>query len=574
MEQALIYGYDSPFILISIAIAAIASYSSLVLTSRIFDTQGCNRLSYLLGATFSIGTGVWLLHLIAAMQGVSTIVLMRAVSSSTLLIISLTWLFSFLNKRFGTQTPPGQVLQDDQNSLQTILHGVRVGVLVIESGHEISLLNHAVLELLELTEEQLHQTWQACLTGADSSSEALETYHPVLTEIATHPTLLNAVIEGPANSKIGKRWLLVNAIPQCSVDGKHQQLICTFCDVTDLKLAEQALQVSEAENCSLARLAEAKSQQLSQTLDELRQTQSRIVHQEKMSSLGQMVAGIAHEVNNPVTFIYGNIDYVSQYTQDLLNLVQLFRDQRKILAPEIRSQLQAIDFDFILEDLPRLFKSMKLGAERIREIVSSLRNFARLDEADVKSVNIHEGIDSTLMILSHKLKGMPHKTPIQIVKEYGNLPLVECYAGQINQVFMNVLSNAIDALDEVRDLERPIVGTNKFATGYVPTIQISTELINQGDRIKICISDNGSGIPSTVQEKMFDPFYTTKPIGKGTGLGLFISYQIVVEHHKGSLSCNSRPGEGTEVQIEIPITQNKPQKVVTPKLLETELQRI
>lgn len=495
------------------------------------------------------------------------------VGLGTVLIISLTLLLSFFDKRFLAQTVYTQALQDSQETLQTILHGVRVGVLVIESEQEIWLANHAVLELLELTEEQLHEEWQTCLTAVSTSpSQTSEGCHPVLQAIAQHRTLLNAVIECSSSSKVGQRWLLVNAIPQCSIDGKHQQFICTFCDVTDLKLVEQALQKSEAENRALAQLAEAKSQQLSQTLHELKQAQSKIVHQEKMSSLGQMVAGIAHEINNPVTFIYGNIDYVNQYTHDLLDLVQAFRKQPGAIAPEIYNKLQVLDFDFISEDLPRLFKSMKLGAERIREIVSSLRNFSRLDEAAVKAVNLHEGIDSTLMILGHKLKASRHKAPIQVVKEYGNLPLIECHAGQMNQVFMNILSNAIDALDHLRNLGQSTARTTDVLADRVPTIQIRTELTDS-DRVRVCISDTGLGIPCAVRQKIFDPFYTTKPVGQGTGLGLFISYQIVVEHHGGSLSCISNPGEGTEVQIEIPIAQNPPFKVMSSKLFETELQR-
>ncbi|MEG3898571.1 MULTISPECIES: ATP-binding protein [unclassified Microcoleus] len=293
----------------------------------------------------------------------------------------------------------------------------------------------------------------------------------------------------------------------------------------------------------------AKSQELEETLQELQSTQSQLVQQEKMSGLGLLVAGVAHEINNPVNFIYGNIHHASEYAKDLLELVELYRKHYFNPHPEISEHLENIEFEFLCEDLPQLLSSMKIGADRIIQLVQSLRNFSRLDEAEMKPVNIHEGIDSTLLILQSRLKATADRPPIGVVKNYGNLPMVECYVGQLNQVFMNILANAIDALDSY-SIER-----GEWESKINPsTIAIATEY-SMPDKITVRISDNGPGIPENVKQRLFDPFFTTKPAGKGTGLGLSIGYKIVVEKHKGSLRCESEPGRGTEFSIEIPLRQ-------------------
>ncbi|HEY9749794.1 MAG TPA: PAS domain-containing protein [Allocoleopsis sp.] len=308
------------------------------------------------------------------------------------------------------------------------------------------------------------------------------------------------------------------------------------------KQTEIALRQSET------RLRE-KAQQLESTLWELQQTQTQIVQSEKMSSLGQLVAGIAHEINNPVNFIYGNLKHANEYTQDLLGLLQLYQQHYPQPVTAVAAEAEAIDLDFLIGDLPKLLSSMKVGADRIRQIVVSLRNFSRMDETDMKPVDIHEGIDSTLMILQHRLKTGHQHPAIQLVKNYGDIPLVECYAGQLNQVFMNILSNAIDALEE----QDPQPSSPGVATS-LSQICISTEKADS-DRVRIRIADNGPGLSAVVKQHLFDPFFTTKPVGKGTGLGMSISYQIVTEKHGGSLHCVSEPGQGAEFMIEIPITQ-------------------
>lgn len=314
-------------------------------------------------------------------------------------------------------------------------------------------------------------------------------------------------------------------------------------EVEERERAQQTLLASEAQE-------RERSQQLSEALQHLQTTQAQLIQSEKMSSLGQLVAGVAHEINNPVNFIHGNVYHARQYTEDLLSLADLYELHCQTAHPAIADKLEEIDLPFIRKDLPRLLSSMQVGADRIREIVRSLRIFSRLDEAEVKEVDIHEGIDSTLTILQNRLKARTGHPGIAVVREYGNLPAVECYAGQLNQVFMNLLSNAIDALDESINRRSP-----EALKADPPTIWIRTER-GTGDRVVIHISDNGPGLSAIAEERIFNPFFTTKPVGQGTGLGLSISYQIVTETHHGSLRCVSQPGQGADFVIELPLRQH------------------
>ncbi|MEG4234691.1 PAS domain S-box protein [Microcoleus sp. Pol11C3] len=302
-----------------------------------------------------------------------------------------------------------------------------------------------------------------------------------------------------------------------------------------------AIAINQAElytqSVDSARIAQEQTAQLEVTLCELQQAQTQLVQAEKMSSLGQMVAGIAHEINNPVSFIFGNLTYTEEYTTSLMKLLQMYRDEYPEPSTALQEEIEVLELDFVLDDLPKMLSSMQVGATRIRDIVRSLRNFSRLDESDMKKVNIHEGIDSTLMILEHRLKVQPDRPAIQLLKEYGQLPLVECYAGLLNQVLMNIIANAIDVLQQ--PLDNPGI------------IRIRTEV--EGTLAVIRIADNGAGMTDQVKQRIFDPFYTTKPIGSGTGMGLAISHSIIVEKHKGEIKCFSVVGKGTEFIIEIPI---------------------
>lgn len=298
-----------------------------------------------------------------------------------------------------------------------------------------------------------------------------------------------------------------------------------------------------------------QSAELADALQHLQHSQAQLIQQEKMSSLGQLVAGVAHEINNPVNFIYGNINHANQYAHDLLELLKCYQRRYPDAHPDIVQCSQGIDVEFLQKDFPAILHSMQVGAERIRNIVLSLRNFSRLDEADMKLVDIHEGIESTLLILQYRLKPKRNTSEIHVVRDYGDLPLVECYPSQLNQVFMNILSNAIDALEPVPHSPSGTSETEKPCKQIVIQTMRLPGVTGDRDRALIRIVDNGAGVPEAIWQKLFDPFFTTKPIGHGTGLGLSISYQIVVDRHHGTLQCLSEVGKGTEFRIEIPVRQ-------------------
>ncbi|MEH1767041.1 MAG: PAS domain-containing sensor histidine kinase [Nostoc sp.] len=306
-----------------------------------------------------------------------------------------------------------------------------------------------------------------------------------------------------------------------------------------------------------------KSQQLETTLEELKYTQRQLLQNQKMANLGQLVADMANEINNPVSFIYGNLHPASQYAEDLIKIIELYQHHYPTPTPVIALHLQRLDLGFVKTDFLKLLWSMRAGSERVKEIVFALQNFSTSDEGQMKKVDLHQGFDSVLRILQHRLKEKPDRAGIQVIKTFGELPLIECYPGELNQVFMNILTNAIDALEE----------RMKHDNSFTPKILIHTEIVsshlslvnsnehwvnnNQQDKKHkaiIRIFDNGKGILPHIQRHIFEPFFTTKPVGKGQGLGLSISRQIIVEKHQGKLKCNSQLGQGTELVIEINTT--------------------
>ncbi|BAY64233.1 integral membrane sensor signal transduction histidine kinase [Calothrix brevissima NIES-22] len=373
-------------------------------------------------------------------------------------------------------------------------------------------------------------------------------------------------------------WIWVkDVVNVVRFQGKVIQLLGFIIDISERKQTEISLQEALSRLAQANQYLETRVQQrtiallqekekLEQTLKKLQQTQRQLIQSEKMSSLGQLVAGVAHEINNPVNFIYGNINPATEYVEDLLYLLQCYQQHYPHPNSTLQAEIEAVDIDFIFDDLPKLLASMKVGANRIREIVLSLRTFSRLDEAEVKEVNIHDGLDSTLMILQHRLKPKTGTPAIEVIKEYGQLPLVECYAGQLNQVFMNIIVNAIDALEEYSQKRSPeeilanpnqITICTEFRQGDT-SIETGeqADISNSQSSIVIRIIDNGPGMSETVANRLFDPFFTTKEIGKGTGLGLSISYQIIVDRHQGQIECYSTPGH-TEFAIVIPQQQRK-----------------
>ncbi len=387
------------------------------------------------------------------------------------------------------------------------------------------------------------------ITAMDSSLMPQLIHPEDLPKIVTHHASFSGIEDGETR-EIEYRvraadgqllWLQSrDTIFSRNADGQVKVIIGVSQDITTRKQAEEALRQSEARE-------REKARDLESALLELRSTQTQLIQTEKMSSLGQLVAGIAHEINNPVNFIYANIDYLNQYTKQLLDLVTLYEHEYPEPNSKIVDRIQEIDLDFMAEDLRKLVGSMQVGTDRIRQIVLSLRNFSRLDESAMKPVDIHAGIESTLLILQHRLKSRDSRSEIEVIKEFGKLPLVECYASQLNQVFMNIIANGIDAIEErYQKLSVPQSETNPGR------IAICTGVTSQ-NTVRVEISDNGTGIPEGIVDRIFNPFFTTKAVGKGTGLGMSIAHSIVVEKHKGKIDCISSIGCGTTFKIEIPI---------------------
>ncbi|MEG4520165.1 MULTISPECIES: PAS domain-containing protein [unclassified Microcoleus] len=382
---------------------------------------------------------------------------------------------------------------------------------------------------------------------ANSSASWEKLVHPE--DLSPAKAALNAHLEGQNPTyeaefrmltKSGEwKWILAQAkVMEHDASGNPLRMTGTHIDISDRKQAQVELQFSEQRE-------RKKAKQLEKTLADLKKAQSQLIQAEKMSSIGQMVAGVAHEINNPISFIYGNIIPAANYARDLVKLIDLYQQYYSEPVPEIAQELAEVEVDFIAEDFPKIMASMQEGANRIKQIVLSLRNFSRLDEKECKVIDIHEGIESTLVILQHRFQSQPKRRAIQVIKNYGELPKVECYPAQLNQVFMNLLVNAIDAMEE----------SSAHFTCKVHQIRIVTEVSGE-NQVCVRISDSGPGIRPEVQSRMFDPFFTTKPIGSGTGLGLSISYQIVKDTHGGKLDCHSEVGRGTEFAIELPISQN------------------
>ncbi len=367
-----------------------------------------------------------------------------------------------------------------------------------------------------------------------------QTYNPKTDWIAFQVTILILLV----CSAVTIGWLVRAGLERYSM-GNHMALFSILLITVAFVGVAIACWTSLPQIAAITEAREA----VERTLNDLQRTQMQLVQAEKMSSLGQLVAGVAHEINNPINFICGNLDYVREYAQDLLSLMELYEKHYPIPVSEIQNKAEEVDLAFLQDDLIKTLDSMKIGTDRIRQIVLSLRNFSRLDEADVKAVDIHEGIDSTLLILQHRLKAQPDRPEIHLVKDYGDLPPIECYPGQFNQVLMNILANALDALDEVN-----VKRTFQEIQAKPSQITIRTIAIDS-QWAEIAIADNGSGMSEDIQHCIFNPFFTTKPIGKGTGMGMSISYKIITEKHSGKLKCFSKPGAGTEFIIQIPIRQ-------------------
>ncbi|BAU44831.1 sensor histidine kinase [Leptolyngbya sp. O-77] len=331
---------------------------------------------------------------------------------------------------------------------------------------------------------------------------------------------------------------------------RDRQILETNVDRSE-RLMRNVITELEASRAALAR----RGEELEQTLSQLQQAQVQLIEAEKMSALGTLVAGIAHEINNPVGFVHGNVNYMQTYVRELLRIITAYQDAYPIPTPSIQALLEEVDLEFLREDVTKVLQSMQIGTKRISDIVRSLRTFSRLDEADFKDADLHEGLESTLMILQHRLKACGNLPEVKIIKDFEPLPLVECYPGKLNQVFMNLLANAIDAVQE----------RYRKTEGTKPTPQITLKTRQIGDSVAIHVIDNGIGIAEGDRSRLFNPFFTTKPVGHGVGLGLSISYQIVTDQHHGQLVCRSKLNEGTEFIIQIPRRQSHPVATNLPR---------
>ena len=347
----------------------------------------------------------------------------------------------------------------------------------------------------------------------------------------------------------------INAVDDAysQFDNDHRMIERSL-ELSSVELSEANSQLQEllttVEGKVVERTAEVlqSNKKLEQALTDLQEMQVQLIQSEKMSALGQLIAGIAHEINNPVNFIHANLCHLSSYTINLLAFVELSQKCCSDMNVEINKMAEEIDLEFMKNDLPKIIQSMEVGTSRIRDIVLSLRNFSHLGEAEFKQVDIHQGIDDTLLILKHRLSRQGSSSQVDVIKDYGDLPLVKCFAGQLNQVFLNILVNAIDALEDIQS-----INYNQKSPTTHSWIRIQTTVIDN-QYIEIVIADNGIGISEEIQQKIFNPFFTTKPVGKGTGMGMAISYQIITERHNGKLTFASTLGKGTEFKIQMPIT--------------------
>ena len=477
---------------------------------------------------------------------------------------------SLLSSQIATALENAQLfneLQKTEDRFRTIFEEAPIGLSISELEHGQSVqMNKNYCAMMQYTEAELKQrSFQEMTFPEDLAEDLRQMERLIAGEIDSFQ------IEKRLYRKDGQLiWIHLTVTLLHDHNGQPRYSLAMIENITEAKRDEV---VRKQANAALRRSESQyrdKAQELQQALHNLQQAQTQLVQSEKMSSLGQLVAGIAHEINNPINFIYANLTYANQYQTDLFHLLHLYQTHYPSPVPEIQAAAAEIDLDFLTQDFSRILDSMKVGSDRIREIILSLRNFSRLDEAKMKPVNIHEGIDSTLVILQSQLKEQRlHKSgtdflrpAIAVIKDYGELPLVECYAGQLNQVFINLLTNAIDSLESrcAEDaLEMHLAsGANSSLSSdrqsNQPTIWIRTEYLTQ-EQIAIHIIDNGIGITADLKQRLFDPFFTTKDVGEGTGLGLSISYQIVADQHRGRLYCNSEPDQGAEFVVQIPIRQ-------------------
>ncbi len=527
--------YDLNLVALSVIIAILSAYTAVDLTERIATAKGWSWIGWLIGGASSFGIGIWSMHFVGMLAFHLTVPI-----SYDFLIVLVSVLPAILSSGFALWIASRKMLQIP--SLLGASLGMGMGITTM---HYTGM---AAMQLPAITHYDFRLVTLSAGIAVMVSLVALWLTHYLHNQAA--------VIWW---QKIGAAVLMGIAVPMMHYTGMAAVCFSQIESFSEEFTAPNTTWLSSlisAVTFSVLGLAlvissETKvidrTKELSLALKQLQQSQLQLIQTEKMSSLGQLVAGVAHEINNPVNFICGNLHYVQENSRNLLELVQLYQNYHPDSGSQIQARVKEIDLEFMQEDLPKVLDSMKLGTDRIVEIVRSLRNFSRLNEAEDKAVDIHDGIDSTLLILQHRLKGNGDRPTIEVIKSYGVLPEVNCYLGHMNQVFMNILANAIDALDEAI--------TQGKISNQIPQIKIATE-INSKHWVVIRIADNGIGVPERLKGRLFEPLFTTKTVGKGTGLGLSIAHEIVVKKHNGTLEVNSQQGIGTEFRIAIPIKSN------------------
>ncbi|MEH2028865.1 MAG: MHYT domain-containing protein [Nostoc sp.] len=556
--------YNIRLVLFSIAIAMLTAYTTLDLAIRVTDAKSQERWRWLLGGAIAMGIGIWAMHFIAMLAFSLPIAI--DYDWLTVLISVLPAIFACGLALYLVSQPEFGILQLLSGSLLmgagiSAMHYIGMAAIRLPAkmSYDLSIvaLSIAIAILISLVALWVGFNLRAnsTVTGnflrigsAILMGAAIPSMH-YTGMMATHFSVVESVKFSAFDSAttywiaamIGLFTLLLLGWTLLT-SFFNKKLNVQLVKTADLKENEERLKQALEKQEALAALAESRSV----AMLALQKAQLQFLQAEKMSSLGQIVGGVAHEINNPANFIYGNLFHTEIYLRELLELINIYQQHYPDPVLAVQEKVESIDLPFLLEDLPKLIESIQTGAKWIKNIVESLRNFSRLDEAQLKAVDIHEGLNSTLLILQNRISYAPNNRPeIIIIKEYGDLPLVNCYPGQLNQVFFNILSNAIDVLEE------KLINL-KIESSFTPLIRIRTS-VHQVGWVNIQIFDNGFGISEDMQNKIYDPFFTTKPVEQRTGLGLSISHQIVVQTHGGKLTCISAKGQGTTFQIELPI---------------------